>query len=214
MIEKKILFASGGIKLEGLIHQSEAPSVSGGVVLCHPHPQFGGDMENPVIHSGVHAAVEAGLSALRFNFRGVGGSEGTYSEGAGEREDVRAAVECLNATFGGQPHSLIVLGYSFGAWVGSPVAVEDDRVKAMVAIAPPLEMFDFGFFRGCKKEKLVVAGTRDLYCPVHLLEKWSQTLDEPKSVVLVEGADHFFFSHHRSIIPALVEFFKRVIPQI
>ncbi len=211
MIEKKILFPSDGIKLEGLIHQCEAPFVRGGVVLCHPHPQFGGDMENPVIHSSVHAAVEAGLSSLRFNFRGVGGSGGTYAEGVGERRDVRAALECLRSTFGEQPHSLIVLGYSFGAWTGSPVAVEDNRVKAIVAIAPPLEMFDFGFFRGCQKDKLIVAGSRDLYCPIHLLEKWYQTLDGPKSLVLIEGADHFFVSHHRPIIPPLVEFFKRVV---
>ena len=196
--------------MEGLIHQGEAHSTRGGVVLCHPHPQFGGDMENPVIHSGVHAAVEAGFSTLRFNFRGVGESEGAYAEGIGEREDVRAAVECLASTLG-KPRPLIMLGYSFGAWVGSPVAVGDHRVKAMVVVAPPLEMLDFGFFRGCEKSKLIVAGNRDLYCPLHLLEKWYQTLDEPKSLLLIEGADHFFFSHHRAIIPPLVEFFKKVI---
>jgi uncharacterized protein len=172
MKEERVFFPSTGIKLEGLIHKSEAPSARGGVILCHPHPQFGGDMDNPVIHSGIHAAYEAGLSTLRFNFRGVGESQGTYAEGIGEKDDVRAAIECLDAIFGDRDRSLVLLGYSFGAWVGLPVAVQDERVKAMVAVAPPLEMFDFSFLRGCKKKKLIIAGSRDLYCPVHVLEKW------------------------------------------
>ena len=211
MKEEKILFPSTGIRLEGLIHTSDRGPAKGGIIFCHPHPQFGGDMDNPVIHSGIHAAYEAGLSTLRFNFRGVGESEGAYAEGIGEKDDVRAAVECLNATFGDRNHSLVLLGYSFGAWVGLLIAVQDERIKAMVAVAPPLEMLDFGFLRGCKKNKLIIAGGRDLYCPVPLLEKWYQTLDEPKSFTLIEDSDHFFSSHHRSLIPPLVDFLKKVI---
>jgi len=211
MREERIFFPSTGIKLEGLIHKSEAPLARGGVILCHPHPQFGGDMDNPVIHSGIHAAHEAGFSTLRFNFRGVGESEGAYAEGIGEKEDVRAAVDCLDAIFGDRDHSIVLLGYSFGAWVGLPVAIQDERVKAMAAIAPPLAMFDFGFLKGCKKNKLIITGSRDLYCPIPLLEKWYPTLEEPKSLKLIEGSDHFFFSHHQSLIPPLSEFFRDVI---
>jgi len=208
MKEEKIFFPSAGIKLEGLIRTNEALSARGGVILCHPHPLHGGDMHNPVITSGVEASCEAGFSTLRFNFRGVGESEGGYSDGAGEKEDVGAAVECLDATFRERDHSLIVLGYSFGAWTGLPVALRDSRINGMAAIAPPLEMYDFSFLKGCPKKKLIIAGSEDQFCPLHLLERWFEDLDEPKTLALIEGADHFFFSHHRSLLPPLIEFFK------
>ncbi len=208
MKEAKIFFPSGEIKLEGLISSDEALSTRAGIILCHPHPQYGGDMHHPVIHSALHAALEEGFVTLRFNFRGVGESEGTYTDGVGEKEDVVAAVECLNAKLGDCDHSLILLGYSFGAWVGLPIAVQDDRIKGMVVIAPPLKMYDFDFLKGCKKNKLIVSGNQDLYCPSSILEQWFDRLEEPKSLILIPGADHFFFSHHRSLLSPLKEFFK------
>jgi uncharacterized protein len=210
MREEKIIFPSSGINLEGLISINEALSAKGGVVLCHPHPQHGGDMHNPVIASGVQGASDAGLSTLRFNFRGVGESEGGHADGIGEQEDVHAAVDCLNATFGERAHSLILLGYSFGAWAGMPVAVRDRRIHGMVFVAPPLEMYDFGFLKGCKKNKRIVAGSQDLFCPLPALEDWYRQLEEPKSLTLIRGADHFFFSHHRSLILPFKEFFQTV----
>jgi len=210
MKERKIFFPSTGIKLEGLMHTDEALSTRGGVILCHPHPQYGGDMDNPVILSGVDAASEEGFSTLRFNFRGVGESEGAYADGIGEIEDVQAAVEYLDSTFGDRNHSLVLFGYSFGAWASTPVAVRDGRIHGMVAIAPPLELYDFGLLRGCKKEKLIIAGSQDLFCPLPILEKWYQHLEEPKSLAIIQGADHFFFSHHWSFIPPLREFFKTI----
>lgn len=214
MKEEKIFFPSigfkseGGIKLEGLIGSNEAFSAKRGVILCHPHPLHGGDMDNPVIVSGVEASCEAGFSTLRFNFRGVGESEGVYADGVGEREDVQAAVECLDSRLGDGDPSLILLGYSFGAIAGLPIAVLDGRIKGMAAIAPPLEMYDFGFLKGCRKRKLIIAGSQDPFCPLPLLEEWFQGLDEPKSLALIQGADHFFLSHRRSLIPPLKEFFK------
>jgi alpha/beta superfamily hydrolase len=80
----------------------------------------------------------------------------------------------------------------------------------MVAIAPPLELGSFSFLKGCKKRKLLIAGDKDLYCPIHLLEKLHQELDEPKSLTIIQGADHFFFSHHRSLVQPLSEFFKKI----
>jgi len=209
MKEKAIFFPSDGIRLEGLI-ANEALSARGGVVFCHPHPLHGGNMHNPVIAAGVDAALDAGLSTLRFNFRGVGESEGAYADGLGETEDVQAGVDYLSSTLGGRS-PLILLGYSFGAWAGLPVAVRDERVKAMAAVAPPLEMYDFGFLKGCKKNKRMIVGSQDLYCPLSVLNEWYQTLDEPKSLTVLQGADHFFFSHHRSLIPPLIQFFSSVL---
>jgi len=208
MREEKVLIPSTAIKLEGLLNIQEALPVKGGVILCHPHPQYGGDMYNSVITTAVESASQEGYSTLRFNFRGVGESEGSYDEGVGERRDVEAAIEFFCSKQKESNPLLILLGYSFGAWISLPIAVQDRRIKGMVAIAPPLEMYDFGFLEGCKKKKLIIVGNRDLYCPIPMLEKWYQKLEEPKSLTIIQGADHFFFFHTQMLIQPFREFFK------
>jgi alpha/beta superfamily hydrolase len=207
MKEEKILISSRGIHLEGLLSVQEAFPVKGGLVFCHPHPQYGGDMHNAVVATAVGTAFQEGFMTLRFNFRGAGGSEGSYEEGIGEKEDVRAAVEYLISTLKVPDSILIVGGYSFGAMMGLPIAVQDDRIKGVVAVAPPLEMHDFGFFKDYRRKKLIIAGDQDLFCPAASLEKWYKGLEEPKSLAIIKGADHFFFSHTRSLIQPLKAFF-------
>jgi len=208
MREEKILIPSQGIHLEGLLNVPEAFSIKGGVILCHPHPQYGGDMHNPVISTAAETAFQEGFSTLRFNFRGVGKSGGSYGDGVGEREDVKGAIEYLFPTLNKSDLPLILVGYSFGAWTGLSAALQDDRMKGMVAIAPPLELYDFGFLEGNKKRKLLMAGDRDFFCPIALLKRWFENLEEPKSLAIIEGADHFFFTHHRLLIEPLRKFFK------
>ncbi|HXX34741.1 MAG TPA: alpha/beta family hydrolase [Thermodesulfobacteriota bacterium] len=186
----------------------EASSFRGGVILCHPHPQYGGDMDNPVITTCAEVASQEGLSTLRFNFRGVGESQGSYGEGIAEKEDVRAVADYLHSRLKGDDLPLILVGYSFGAWVGFPIAADDERFVGMVAVAPPLGIYDFGFLKGCKKKKLFIAGDKDLFCPLALLEKWYQQLDEPKSLAVIPNADHFFLFHNRYLTQPLREFFK------
>ena len=208
MKEETVFVPSKGVQLEGLLSIQEAPFIKGGVILCHPHPQYGGDMHNLVISTAVDAASQEGYSTLRFNFRGVGRSGGSYSEGVGEREDVKAAIDYLFSALGHSDSALILLGYSFGAWAGLPVGMQDNRVKGVVAIAPPLELHDFGFLEANKKQKLLMAGDQDFFCPKPLLKSWFERLEEPKSLAIIEGADHFFFAHHRLLIGPLREFFK------
>jgi alpha/beta superfamily hydrolase len=208
MKEEKVFIPLGAIQLEGLIRIHEALSFKGGVIFCHPHPQYGGDMHNSVIATAVEAAFKEGLSTLRFNFRGVGESGGAYGEGIGEREDVEAVIEYFSSKLKVNRPSLIVLGYSFGAWVALPVAIQDERIDGMVTIAPPLDLYDFGFLWGCKKRKFFIAGDRDLFCPVSLLEEWYHYLEEPKSLTIIPGADHFFSFHTHLLTQPLREFFK------
>jgi hypothetical protein len=208
MKEEKVFIPCDGLKLEGLLSVQEALPARGGVVLCHPHPLYGGEMDNPVVTTAAEAAVEEGFQTLRFNFRGVGKSEGTHADGVGEKDDVRAAIELLNSKVDGP--SLILVGYSFGAMVGLPVAIEDARVKGVVVIAPPLEMHNFDFLKGSKKDKLVIVGNRDLYCPVGKLKELYQHLEDPKSLVMIEGANHFFSYHVKSITPPLRDFFRKM----
>jgi len=208
MKEEKVFIPCDGLKLEGLLSVQEALPARGGVVLCHPHPLYGGEMDNPVVTTAAEAAVEEGFQTLRFNFRGVGKSEGTHADGVGEKDDVRAAIELLNSKVDGP--SLILVGYSFGAMVGLPVAIEDARVKGVVVIAPPLEMHNFDFLKGSKKDKLVIVGNRDLYCPVGKLKELYQHLEDPKSLVMIEGANHFFSYHVKFLTPPLREFFRKM----
>ena len=208
MIEEKVFFLSGGVQLEGLMSINEALSVKGGVILCHPHPQYGGDMHNRVITTALESAHEEGFSTLRFNFRGVGDSGGSYSEGIGEREDVEAAIEYLHSKQKNSNLPLLLLGYSFGAWTGIPVAIKDECIKGVVAISPPLEIYDFNFMKGCKKKKLIIVGDRDTWCPSSLLKDWYQQLEDPKSLALIQGADHFYSFQANLLVQPLREFFN------
>lgn len=209
MNEEKIFFRSGGIELEGLLSMNEALSVKGSVILCHPHPLHGGDMHNRVLTAALGAAQQEGFSTLRFNFRGVGGSGGSYSEGIGEMEDVASAIEFLHSKQINSSLPLLLLGYSFGACTGLPVAIKDQRVKGVVAISPPLEMYDFNFLNGYKENKLIVVGDRDEWCPVLRLEDWYQHLAEPKSLALIRGADHFYSFESNLLAQPLREFLKK-----
>ncbi len=210
MKEEKVFFPSGGVQLEGLMSINEALSVKGGVILCHPHPQYGGDMHNRVITTALESAHEEGFSTLRFNFRGVGDSGGSYSEGIGEREDVEAAIEYLHSKQKNSNLPLLLLGYSFGAWTGIPVAIKDECIKGVVAISPPLEIYDFNFMKGCKKKKLIIVGDRDTWCPSSLLKDWYQQLEDPKSLALIQGADHFYSFQANLLVPPLRNFFKEM----
>jgi hypothetical protein len=215
MKEENVFFHSRAVQLEGLLSVQEAFSFRAGLVCCHPHPEYGGDMHNGVVAAAVEAGSSEGYSTLRFNFRGVGRSGGSYEEGIGEREDVVAAVDYLGTRLAGCEPSqqgsgnrFTLMGYNFGAWVGLPVATEDERITGMAAVAPPLGLYNFDFLKGCRKAKMVVVGEKDMFCPVSLLEPWYRGLEEPKELRIIKGADHFFFSHHSTLVQTLREFLR------
>ena len=164
----------------------------GGLVVCHPHPLYGGDMDNPVVVRSVEVAREAGLATLRFNFRGVGASQGTHAKGAGEQDDVRAALAALGSRL--RPGSPLGLaGYSFGAWVSARVAARTADLSGVALIAPPVAMLDFGDLSAASFRNLfIVAGTRDTYCPIPELDRLVERLPGAR-VAQIEGAEHFFF---------------------
>jgi len=178
----------GGVELEGRLGEIEQPR--GGLVICHPHPLYGGDMDNPVVARVTEVASEADLTTLRFNFRGVGRSTGTHARGEGEQDDLRAVVNVLRSRLpDGRP--LGVAGYSFGAWITARVAQSAVPMAALCLIAPPLGMLDFGPLDGAAMDVLLVAGTRDPYCPTRSLAAFAQRL-HGAHVDTVDGADHFF----------------------
>jgi len=159
-------------------------------VVCHPHPLFGGTLHNKVVYQAAKALDACGGAVLRFNFRGMGLSEGTHDRGQGERDDVRAAVDFLAGHFSDVP--LVVAGFSFGCWVGLRVGCEDERVKRLIGIGAPVNDSDFTYLEKCSKAKLFVHGSNDEFGDVTKLMALVNGLPGEKELVVVEGVDHFF----------------------
>src|SRR5207245_298840 len=160
--EQPVSLAAGAdLSLEARLALPASPTA--GVVICHPHPLYGGDMENPVVVRVQEVCAGLGLATLRFNFRGVGASGGVHAGGVGEQDDASAALDTLTKAIGGGV--LAIAGYSFGARIAAQVGGRDGRIGGMALIAPPLAMYDFGFLEDNHVPTLVVVGTQDQYCP-------------------------------------------------
>ena len=205
MTEVPVLFPTeDGLQLEGLLSRGEEGG-RGSIVLCHPHPLYGGDMYNNVVGALQGALACKGFSTLRFNFRGVGGSEGGYGEGAAEVEDVQAAVAFAAGDGSGPPY---LAGYSFGAYAGVRGVAADDRVKALICISPPMAIYDFALLREEKRPKLIVAGKRDLICPVTHVEELFRSLSQPKVLHVCPGADHFWWGIEDQVADYVIDFLQ------
>ncbi len=186
------LATSDGAVLEARL--ALPPDPSGGAVVCHPHPLYGGDMDNPVVVRVAEVCADLGLAALRFNFRGVGASTGTHDQGRAEQRDVEAALDRMAATLSA-PDPLLLAGYSFGATVAAQVAGRQERLAGLVLIAPPLALTGrepFLALRGADFPVLLIAGDRDEYCTPPALAALAAALAAP-AVEMVPGANHFFF---------------------
>jgi len=160
-------------------------------VVCHAHPLHGGMMHFKVIFRVAKALQEQGVAALRFNFRGVGRSEGTHDHGRGEQDDARTALGELERRYPGVP--LLIAGFSFGAVVALRVAASEARVRAVAALGLPIaHIDDLSFVSSIRQPRLFVQGGRDEFGGEDLIRRTVEPLPEPKSLVVVEGADHFF----------------------
>lgn len=202
--EEAVRFTSEGLRLEGRL--SVPDGATRAAVFCHPHPQYGGSMDNNVVSTAVAALRRQGVATLRFNFRGVGGSEGGYANGTGEAADAKAAIGLLRNETGLERVDLG--GYSFGAMIAL-LGHAHAEVERLIAVAPPLSFFDLGFLVHCRKPKLIVVGDRDEYCPYDAFEKAVESLSEPIVTRTVEGADHFFFGFEAEIADAVGSFVPR-----
>jgi alpha/beta superfamily hydrolase len=196
-------------RLEALLNAGAADAKHA-CVVCHPHPLFGGTLHNKVVFHTMKALNGFGFPVLRFNFRGTGLSQGGHDHGKGEVDDVRAALDWLEAEY----HlPLIFAGFSFGAAVGLRASYADARVAALIAVGTPAgpvaageeepRVYEFNFLKDCTKPKLFVSGARDQYGPRAKLEALVATLPEPKKLVLIEGGDHFFEGRLRELREAI-----------
>ena len=192
-----------------------ASKASHAALVCHPHPLFGGTLHNKVVFHTMKALNAFGFPVLRFNFRGTGLSTGEHNHGMGEQNDVRVALDWLDNEF----HlPLVFAGFSFGAAVGLGPACEDGRVKAVVGVGIPVAAiddrnYDFSFLGGCSKPKLLISGARDQFGPRTALEKLSNSLPEPKKLVIIDGGDHFFEGRLREMREAMESWVEETLQQ-
>jgi len=192
VFHRNLFLAGPAGRLEALLWTSplaEPPFIA---VVCHPHPLHGGTMHNKVVFQTAKALHARGATVLRFNFRGTGLSQGEHDRGIGEQGDVRAAIDYLAAEFPRRP--ILLAGFSFGSSVGLRVGCADARVDRLIGLGLPVDSanVDMTFLRACTKPKLIVQGGNDQFGSRATLESLFATLPEPKQLVIVEGADHFF----------------------
>ena len=181
-------------RLEGFLKRPAERHPSGAAaVVCHPHPLFGGTMHNKVVHASSEALARLGLPVLRFNFRGAGRSQGRHEGGRGEQEDLRAILDEAGQRFPGA--ALIVAGYSFGAYVGLGVGCLDERVAALIGIAAPIGLYNFGFLQACRKPLFLIQGEADPLAPLGLVMTLAAMLPAGARVLPVAGANHGFDDH-------------------
>ena len=196
-MEKSIQFDSQGLLLEGLI---AIQSGDKGVVVTHPHPLYGGNMYNNVVESIVRAYLSKGYTTLRFNFRGVGNSQGDHDNGMGELNDVRSAMSVLKDN---GLSTIDLAGYSFGSWIHARVVGSETDVGRLIMISPPVAFVDFDSIGELEPLKLVITGTRDDIAPVDMIRKNISVWNKDARLEEIEGADHFYSGYDRELELAL-----------
>jgi alpha/beta superfamily hydrolase len=206
---RRVEFASGLLTLEGELHLPDGAGPNAAVIVCHPHPLYGGNMHNNVVGVVCQALVDRGIAALAFNFRGVGRSQGTHDNGFGEREDVRSALKYASSLDGVEAVGLA--GYSFGAGVSARAV--DDSVAALCLVALPTgrTLSEDAGLRRYSRPVLMLAGDVDTVCELPALEELAATLPAPVEVRGVPGADHGWWGHEEALAEAAGDFFAPLL---
>ena len=189
-------------RLEALLEEpASAPRAA--VVFAHPLPTHGGTMHTKAVYQGAKGLLRAGCAVLRFNFRGVGRSDGEFDGGAGEKGDFTAALDYMANRYPAVP--LWAAGFSFGSWIALETGAVDERVQVLIGIAPPVtkDGYDFSNTRKSTKPKFFVQGEADDICPIQDMWKFYGELPEPKELVVVDAADHLFDGHTAEVGEAL-----------
>ena len=197
-------------RLETLLDEpSSDQQVRAAVVFAHPHPQYGGTMHTKTVYQGAKALTRIGCAVLRFNFRGVGTSDGEFDRGEGEMEDFKAALGYMASRYPGLP--LWAAGFSFGAWVALETGAADDRVTVLVGIAPPVVTsvsgmnYTFPNTLASSKPKFFIQGEADDVCPLEGMWQFYGQLSEPKELVVIDGAGHLFEGKVSEVADAIEE---------
>ena len=203
----EILFTGPEGRLEGRYHpqrEKDAPIA----LILHPHPQFGGTMNNRVVYNLHYCFYKMGFNVMRFNFRGVGRSQGEFDQGVGELSDAAAALDYLQMHNPNTKHCWVV-GFSFGAWIGMQLLMRRPEISGFISVSPPANMYDFSFLAPCPSSGLIINGSSDRVAPPDDVLGLAEKLHEQKGIMItqevVEGADHFFQNSHMDTLLGTVD---------
>jgi alpha/beta superfamily hydrolase len=199
-MEKTTTFISDGFEIQGRFFERDKDK---GVIITHPHPLYGGNMQNNVVGAISLAYQEIGFTTLKFNFRGVGGSQGAYDDGKGEQQDVRAAVAYLADLGIGQ---VDLAGYSFGTWINALAVNDGLKVDNMIMVSPPVAFIEFKSISDLGSLGLVVTGSRDDIAPVTMVETSYPTWNPAARFEVINGADHFYGGYTDQLQDLLTSF--------
>ncbi len=206
--EQPLRFSCGNLSLEARLHEPSAAPVAAAVV-AHPHPAYGGDMDNNVVLALCDGLTAGGIAALRFNFRGVGGSEGMGKSGKVETEDVAAALAFLGEQYPDLP--LFAAGYSFGAWVTLNAVAGRRDLAGVIAVSPPVSLFSHRAVEKLQAPAAFLSGSRDPFAQTLLLRRVLHAAGRENELTLFAGIDHFWWGHERALAEAALAFCRRVL---
>lgn len=213
MRTEPLTIPNGDVVLEAELVLPDDGAPFGGVVVCHPHPQYGGDMRNNVVVAIIQGLLAQGVAALRFNFRGAGRSTGTYSEGVGERDDALAAFAALREHDAIDPARVAIAGYSFGANIALSLAPYLDDALGVAAVAPPLQGLSRPDILDYTKPKLIVAGDGDTFAHADEVRAVVERMEGEAHLRALAGADHFMGGYEADIAEAVGAFFATLLDQ-
>ena len=211
MQTEPLTIPNGDVVLEAELVLPDDGAPFGGVVVCHPHPQYGGDMRNNVVVAIIQGLMAQGVAALRFNFRGAGRSTGTYSEGVGERDDALAAFAALREHEAIDPARVAIAGYSFGANIALSLAPHLDDALGVAAVAPPLQGLARPDILDYTKPKLIVAGDGDTFAHADEVRAVVERMEGEAHLRALAGADHFMGGYEGDIAEAVGAFFAALL---
>ena len=190
----EVFFNGPAGRLEGRFHPAKQRGAPIAVVL-HPHPQFGGTMNNQIVYNAYYAFAERGFSVLRFNFRGVGRSQGAFDHGQGELSDAASALDWAQS-ISPEARACWIAGVSFGSWIGMQLLMRRPETDGFISVSPPTNMYDFSFLAPCPASGLILHGSADTVVPPTEVERVVSKLRTQKGIVidyeLVEGGGHFW----------------------
>ncbi len=203
--EYVFITSDSGIRLEALLGKNKGDK---GVVIAHPHPLYGGNMYNNVVEAVVQAYYSKGYTTIRFNFRGVGKSTGSFDNGIGEAEDVKTVFRYLESL---GMKDVALAGYSFGSWVVACCLKDLQRADHAIFVSPPVSVTDFSFLRNEPKVKLVITGSYDDIAPSEMLKNMVPEWNLKAKLLVIEGADHFYWGYSEQIKKVIIQFLEEYI---
>ena len=210
----EVIFNGPEGRLEGRYHPSKqaTPSIA---LMMHPHPQHGGTMNNRVTYQLFHIFAKRDFSVLRFNFRGVGRSQGRYDDGQGELSDAAAALDWLQANNPDAPQCWVG-GYSFGAWIGMQLLMRRPEISGFISVAPPANIYDFGFLAPCPTSGLILQGDQDEIASEPAVAALANRLAHQRGIAVeykvIRGATHFFHDEMEDMAKAIETYLNKNLP--